>query len=91
MALPSRLAGQLRSSTSTIRNGLLRRGFSSQSGSSKGRSIGNAAPFLLGAASAASTLMAAKYYYDNKDKFAIIQPVHAGSRIVVRHFFLCIF
>lgn len=83
MSLPSRIASQLRSSAPLVRNGIIRRGFTSQN-SSKGSSMfGNAAPFLLGAASAVTTLMSAKYYYDNKEKLTIIQPVHAASRIVV--------
>jgi len=85
MALPTRLTSQARSSTSLIRSGVFRRGLSTANGSAKGRAYyGNAVPFLLGAASAATTLVAAaKYNYDNKHKFDFIQTVHAGARFVV--------
>ncbi|KXJ26469.1 Nucleoside diphosphate kinase B [Exaiptasia diaphana] len=82
MSFPSRIACQLRSSAPLVRNGVIRRAFTTQN-SSKGPSMfGNAAPFLLGAASAVTTLMGAKYYYDNKEKLVIFKPVHAASRVV---------
>jgi hypothetical protein len=83
MALPSRLAFQFRSSVALIRNGVVRRGFSSQSAGTSRSILGNAAPFLIGATAATATLFAAKHLYDNKDKYVVLQPVHAASRIVV--------
>lgn len=85
MALPSRLASQFRSSASLIRNGVTRRAFSSQSAGKSRSMFGNAAPFLIGATAATSTLLAAKYFYDNKHKYTVLQPVHAAARIVVRN------
>lgn len=84
MALPSRLASQFRSSASLVRSGVVRRAFSSQSAGKSRSMLGNAAPFLIGATAATSTLLAAKYFYDNKDKYAVLQPVHAASRVLVR-------
>lgn len=84
MALPSRIASQLRSSAPLVRNSLIRRGFSSQNGSSKGASMfGNAAPFLLGVASGVTSLMAGKYVYENRHQLHILPRVHAASRFVV--------
>ncbi|XP_031561660.1 nucleoside diphosphate kinase 4, chloroplastic-like [Actinia tenebrosa] len=81
MALPSRLASQFRSSAALIRNGAVKKAFSTQSAGKSRSMLGNAAPFLIGATAATSTLLAAKYFYDNKDKYTVLRPVHAASRM----------